>query len=382
MNIFSLSRFLAGVFMFWIAACAAAPRTISPYFEMPPDHLLQAERELFASALRQQKNNKLDSSINLWKRFLKNNPRSFRGYNNLGMAHYTNDRLSASISAFETGLALEPSDHKIKENLKRTLRFQVTLLRENKDYDAAIRLLKRVSQLSKEPELEKVALEIETLEDRIFEQVKRSNTLEDYEVFLARYPNSPKNSDEARRQIAQLKPQQPPTGEMPTMERGSPSASEMELEAFPGSMETPEPFVPDAVISEETIEIVAEPESGTQDEATQKEDEFPEGEPALDPEPILAEEPPKEEEPPVKEKMPEIVKEQPAAKKPVKKVKIITKTTSLRVRADPSIKAEIIEQLPTAAIVPMFQETGEWYQVEYLPGKKGWISKKYSQPAE
>ena len=172
--------------IFMIGACATVPRPTNPYFEMPPDHLLKAERELFSLALLQQKNNKLKSSIELWKRFLANNPRSFRGYNNLGMAHYTNDQLSLAISDFETGLALKTFDHKIKDNLKRTLKFQVTLLRENKDYDAAIHFLKRIGELSEEPEKEKVALEIETMEDRIFEQVKRSNTLEDYENFLAR----------------------------------------------------------------------------------------------------------------------------------------------------------------------------------------------------
>lgn len=65
--------------------------------------------------------------------------------------------------------------------------------------------------------------------------------------------------------------------------------------------------------------------------------------------------------------------------KPVKKVKVTTKMTPLRVRADPSSKADVIAQIPIATIVPMFQETGQWYQVEYSRGKKGWISKKYSR---
>lgn len=362
-----------------IGACATVPRTTNPYFEMPPDQLLQAERELFALALQQQKNNKLESSIELWKRFLANNPRSFRGYNNLGMAHYTNDQLSSAISAFETGLALETYDHKIRDNLKRTLKFQVTLLRENKDYDAAIHYLKRISELSEEPETEKVALEIETMEDRIFEQVKRSNTLEDYEIFLARYPNSPKNSDEARRQIARMRPQA--SMELPTMAmEENASSPNMELNPFvPESMETPRSSMPDTVISEDTIEIVAaeKPKS----EEMQKANEFPEGEPMLDPEPDIMDEPPAKkmkmsEEKPAMKKTP--VKA--TAMKPVKKVKITTKTTPLRVRADPSSKAEVVAQLPTATIVPMFQETGQWYQIEYLPGKKGWISKKYSKP--
>ncbi|MBC8284715.1 MAG: SH3 domain-containing protein [Nitrospinae bacterium] len=376
MKIISVGRLIIGILMFWIGACSTTSRTINPYFEMPPDHLLKAERESFALALQQQKNNKLETSIDLWKRFLTNNPRSFRGYNNLGMAHYTNDQLSPAISAFETGLALEPFDHKIKENLKRTLRFQVTLLRENKDYDAAIHFLKRISELSQEPEKEKVSLEIETLEDRIFEQVKRSNTLEDYEVFIARYPNSPKNSDEARRQIARMWPQQSPMGEMPTMATdSSPSAPNRELESFvPESMETPKSSMPDTVISEDTIEIVAESKQGTKKETMQKGSEFPEGEPVLGPEPTLVDEPPVKEKP--------IKSKKVAAVKPVKKVKITTKTTPLRVRSDPSSKAEVLAQLPTATIVPMFQETGQWYQIEYLPGKKGWISKKYSKLAE
>jgi hypothetical protein len=362
-----LWHLLLGIFM--VGACATVPRTTNPYFEMPPDHLLQAERELFALALQQQKNNKLDSSIDLWKRFLTNNPRSFRGYNNLGMAHYTNDQLSPAISAFETGLVLETFDHKIRDNLKRTLRFQVTLLRENKDYDAAIHFLKRIGELSEEPETEKVVLEIETMEDHIFEQVKRSNTLEDYEIFLARYPNSPKNSDEARRQIARMRPQA--SVEMPTMAEDDMSSSpNMGLKPFvPESMETPKSSMPDTVISEDTIEIVAAEKPRS--EEMQKADEFPEGEPMLDPEPDIMDEPPAKEM-----KKPSV---KATAVKPVKKVKITTKTTPLRVRVDPSSKAEVVAQLPTATIVPMYQETGQWYQIEYLPGKKGWISKKYSK---
>ena len=213
MQLFAVWRLSIWVFLFGIGSCATAPRALNPYFEMPPEHLLIAERKLFSLALQQQKNNKLKSSIGLWKRFLANNPRSFRGYNNLGMVYYTNDQLSLALSAFETGLDLEPFDHKIKENLKRTLRFQVTLLRENKDYDAAIQSLKRIAKLSGEPERKKVALQIQTMVNNIFEKVKRSNSLEDYEAFLARYPNSPGHSDEARRRIERLKFQKSLMGE-------------------------------------------------------------------------------------------------------------------------------------------------------------------------
>ena len=55
-----------------------------------------------------------------------------------------------------------------------------------------------------------VTLQIKTMMNNIFEQVKRSNSLEDYEAFLAKYPNSPGYSNEARRRIARIKPQKSP----------------------------------------------------------------------------------------------------------------------------------------------------------------------------
>jgi len=378
MKRFTIGRLLIVVYMLGVVSCATTPRAINPYFEMPPDRLLKTERELFALALRKQKSNKIDNSIKLWKRFLKYNPRSFRAYNNLGMAYYTNDQLLPAISTFEKGLTLEPFDNKIKKNLKRALQFKVTLLRENKDYDAAIHFSKRILELSKEPEREKVALEIETLEDRIFEQVKQSDNLESYEAFLARYPNSPKNSEEARRQIARMKVQKFPIAELPTMESKSlPSSPNLETESFGiKSMKTPNYSMRDPVISEEVIEIIAEPKlGGTKAEGMQQDSEFPEGELPLDPEGILL------DEPPVKEKLLE-QSEKTVVAKSIRKVKITTKTTPLQVHSNPSNKSKVLGQLPKNDIVPMFQETRKWYQVEYLPGKKGWISKKYSELAK
>ena len=210
MKLFAVWHLLLLVYLFGIGSCATAPQAVNPYFEMPPEHLQIAERELFSLALHQQKNNKLRSSIGLWTRFLANNPRSFRGYNNLGVVYYANGQLSLALYTFETGLDLEPFDKKIKDNLKRALRFQVTLLRENKDYGAAIQSLKRIAKLSVESERKKVALQIQTMVNNIFEQVKRSNSLEEYEAFLARYPNSLGHSDEARRLIERIKSQKFP----------------------------------------------------------------------------------------------------------------------------------------------------------------------------
>ena len=167
MKLFAVWHLLLLVYLFGIGSCATAPQAVNPYFEMPPERLQIAERELFSLALHQQKNNKLRSSIGLWTRFLANNPRSFRGYNNLGMVYYANGQLSLALSTFELGLDLEPFDKKIKDNLKRALRFQVTLLRENKDYGAAIQSLKRIAKLSVESERKKVALQIQTMVNNI-----------------------------------------------------------------------------------------------------------------------------------------------------------------------------------------------------------------------
>ena len=106
MRIFPIWYVLLVIFLFGIWSCSSVPRTVSPYYETPPDYLLKDERKVFARALNQQKNNKIESSIDLWKRYLRNNPRSYKGYNNLGMAHYSNDQLSKALSTFETGLAL------------------------------------------------------------------------------------------------------------------------------------------------------------------------------------------------------------------------------------------------------------------------------------
>ena len=202
-----LLRVLSIILLFGMGGCATGPVSVTPYFEMPPERLLTADLELYNRALEQLKNNQLDNSIDLWNRFLKHRPRSFRGYNNLGMALYSNDKLRPSIEAFETALSLEPFDRTIKNNLKRALRFQVTILRENKDYATAIEHLERVKKLTDLMKKEKVALKIETLQDLIYHQVKLANTLEDYEAFVAKYPDNPKNADEARSLIINMKPQ-------------------------------------------------------------------------------------------------------------------------------------------------------------------------------
>ena len=395
-----LWRIILMISLIELGGCATGSVSVNPYFEMPPDRLPKAELELYNRALDKLKNNHPDDSINLWKRFLENNPRSFRGYNNLGMAHYSNDQLEKSISAFETALALEPFDLKIKDNLRRSLRFQITIQRENKDYEKAIQDLEKVKKLTDLPGKEKVELDIETFQDLIFEQVKQANTLENYETFLAKYPDSPKNSDEARRQIAKMKPRDTPLGEFPELQD--------ELLTAPGQRPTrsleeafvPEPFIPEPMervpasspVYKETIEIVAEtkkPDEG-EEMSAEMQDELmdpvmeevsetakpsavkrpktiePMAEPALDPGMEMK-----------REKL-AVVSAAPEPQ-PTKRVRIMTRDTPLRVREKPDAQSKVVAQIRKGLVVPVFEEAKDWFWIEYQKGKKGWISKKYSK---
>ena len=401
----SLWRSILMILLIGATGCATGPASINPYFDMPPDGLPKGEHELYNRALFQLKNNYPDNSIKLWKRFLEHNPRSFRGNNNLGMAYYSNDQLESSVTAFETALALEPFDLKIKDNLKRSLRFEATILRENKEFGKAIQRLQRVRILTALPGKEKVALEIEQLQDLIFEQVKRANTLENYVAFVEKYPDNPINADEARRQIAKMKPQEAPLGKFPDMQE--------EFMPVPGQRPTKsmqedfiaEDFVPELVkpvrkpppvsppMLKETIEIVAETKKpGEEDEIPsdiQDEDDPGMEEVSESPKPQAMKQPIPMEA--LGEAGPdpsmEMKRETPsmastaAQSLPIKRVRIVTRKTPLRVRENPETKSHVVAQIPKDSVVPVFQEKNGWYQIEYQKGKKGWISKKYSTSA-
>ena len=380
-----LLRVLLVIFLLGAGGCATGPVPVNPYFEMPPERLPKAELALYNRALEQLKNNQVENSIDLWNRFLQNNPRSFRAYNNLGMALYSNDQLVPAIKAFETALALEPFDGKIKGNLKRALKFQATILRENRDYGVAIEHLEKVKKLTDLAEKEKVALEIETLQDLIYEQVKQVNTLEAYEEFLGKYPDNPKNSDEARRLIAQLRPQESPLAEFPEMQ------SEMLPEPAQRTTEPmQEAFVPEPMqsvptlppVRKESIEIVAETKQPDEEAEIQE----PVMREEVPPEPPVMEKPKMTEplaEPVVVDPDMEMKREKPAPPVqepvPTKRARITTKNAPLRVRAKPDILSPIVAQIPKNRIVPVYQEVKGWFQIEYQEGKKGWISKKYSR---
>ena len=385
-----LWRIILMIFLIGLGGCAMGSAPVNPYFEMPPDRLLKVELELYNRALEKLKNNHPEDSINLWKRFLEHRPRSFRGYNNLGMAHYSNDQLEKSIDAFETALTLEPFDRKIKANLKRSLRFQITIQSENKAYEKAIQHLERVKKLTDLAGKEKVELDIETFQDLIFEQVKRANTLKNYESFLAKYPDSPKNSDEARRQIAKMKPQDSPLGEFPELQDeilpalGQRPTRSLEEAFAPEPMETVPASSP---VYKETIEIVAETQKPDEEEEIQDDEgvDFAMEEVSETAKPSAMKRP--KSVGPMAEPVPdpdmEMKREKPAMVSPaprsIKRVRIMTRNTPLRVREKPDAQSKVVAQIRKGSVVPVFQEAKDWFQIEHQKGKKGWISKKYSK---
>ena len=166
--------------------------------ETPPESLSKFDQELFARAKLHQRRGQIESAIVLWKKFLQRNPNSYLSRNNLGLLYYANDDITQAIYHFEKGIKLSPTEIQLKANLARALKVQAVIFEENGEYDAAIRNLSRIVQLTAIREHEDIERQIEALEDRIFKQVKRSRSIEEYQRFLERYPNSPGNSDEAR----------------------------------------------------------------------------------------------------------------------------------------------------------------------------------------
>jgi hypothetical protein len=325
----------------------------------------------------------------------------------LGLLYYANDQISLAISQFERALDLEPGSVKIKRILLRALKVRVAILEENKEYDDAIVDLKRIFKLSPQQAREKIALRVGKFEDVIFEKVKGIDTLEGYQRFLEKYPDSLENSNEARRRVEELKQGSVSSlGSLPEADLGTdlPAMEGTAPEGFEGFAPEPVPE-PVAPPTEETIEIVTEssaPEVGSSPEEDRwtdipaMEDTAPEG---FAPEPIS--------EPvarPTEETI-EIVTEPPAplaiTPQPVvpsesvpertaeleyvfpKVVEVVKVKTRLNVRSEPKIRGgNIVFQLKLGERIPVLRENEGWYQVEYAPGKSGWVSKTYSKLME
>jgi len=210
------SAFILIIFILLSESCAKAP---SQFFEPSPGQFSPADQELFSRAMKHQKNGQIEPAIGLWERFLEKYPNSYEARNNLGLVYYASNEINLAIDQFEQGLKLTPGSVKIRDNLLRVLKVRTATLEKNEEYDGTIADLKRIAQLSSLGEQEKIERQIEAFEDKIFEQVKKSGSLGEYQNFIKKYPNSPRNSDEARLRIAEWKVahfQNPDTPTTPT----------------------------------------------------------------------------------------------------------------------------------------------------------------------
>ncbi|PIQ97077.1 MAG: hypothetical protein COV67_06170 [Nitrospinae bacterium CG11_big_fil_rev_8_21_14_0_20_56_8] len=375
----------------WVGACAT---TASNLLESSPPNLPPADEKLFIQALYLQKEGHIGKAIELWDQFIKKYPRSFEAHNNLGLAYYANDRIQLAASEFESALVLEPRDPTIRDNLKRALKLQATLQTENKEYEKAIQELVRLKGYASPPEAEAIGFEIEVLQDKIFEQVQKAGTLQAYQEFVTKFPNSPQNSDLARKKIEELKMKQavPPTAPVPAptaLPRPTEGVKEQKPEGFEimplEAMKLPSPGEP-------TVEVLVTPPAETPAPET----------PLLPPASTVETEPEKPEAPSAvasaesamtKKIAPAAAGKKkttgeaaPAKKKKAppsvkKKVKIATKKDPLLVRDSPR-KGKVIHKLDRGTVVTVVGENDGWYEIEFGRGKKGWIAKKFTKPVE
>ncbi len=367
-----------------VTACATAP---SQFFDSAPGRIPMSDQELFSRALAHQKKGQIEPAIGLWEKFLQKYPQSFEARNNLGLLHYSNDEITLAISQLKQGLNLEMSSVKIRENLTRALKVRVAILEENKEYDRAVVDLNQIAQFSRIEEQEKIERQIEGFEDKIFEQVKKSNLLEEYQGFLEKYPNSPRNSDAARLLIEELQ-------QIEEIKKEDPFSviPESDLETEPPAMSeemVEESFAPDEMpdvpqsLPEETIETVKEsvaPESAPAPPVEVSPPVEPEvvakPVPMVNPAPVVPTEP-------VPQPTAKVEPKAEPAPPPAPKMVEVIKARVLNVRAEPKVETgNIVYKLKKGAKTVYVGENEGWYQVEYTKGKKGWISKQYSKLLE
>ena len=315
-----------------MGACAKPP---SQFYDSLPEQISMTDQRLFSRAIAHQKKGQIGPAIGLWEKFLEKYPNSYEARNNLGFLYYADDQITQAISQFEQGLSLELSSVKIKDNLLRALKVRIAILEENKEYDEAITDLKRIAQLSSIEKQEKIERQIESFEDKIFKQVKKSDLREEYQEFLKKYPNSPKNSDEARLWVKESEQ----TKEI--KQKGQP--------VIPGSFALEE--VPDVVGS------LSEENTGTIEESM-----IPD-QPA--PTKVLSES-----------------MEETSLSPAIKMVEVI-RSNVINVHSEPKIERKnIVHKLKTGTQVIYTDENEGWYQVEFANGKKGWVIKKYTKLLE
>jgi len=272
---------LVGVLILWAAACA--PKRLTPQYETPPPDLKLEDNRLYYKALDAQNRGRLSEAEELWEVFLKRYPDSVEGHNNLGRVYYLNDNLSQAVQQFERGLELEPGDARLRQNLADALKLQSNLLFEDKRYDATIQKLQRLHEIAPQEQKQGIQIRMEKVEDRIYEQVRSSDTAEAYRAFIDKYPDGI-NAQRARQRLKEIEAQSGKTestsgvpGVLPGKKKTPPVPPPERPVTEPGPK--PESKQEELVIFEENFTdetldetIVEEPgmESGTQPPASKK----------------------------------------------------------------------------------------------------------------
>ncbi|MFQ5716020.1 MAG: SH3 domain-containing protein [Nitrospinales bacterium] len=131
----------------------------NPFFEKPPPSAAFREYQTFNKALIARYKGETESSISLWKEFLKKHPESYEALNNLGETYFYGNWLNESIETFESAYKLKPGDRKIKKNFLGSLWAREERAKANKEYHKALFDLKRMYSLASLDERRKIIRE-------------------------------------------------------------------------------------------------------------------------------------------------------------------------------------------------------------------------------
>lgn len=131
----------------------------NPFFEKPPPSAAFPEYQIFNKALIARYKGEAESSISLWKEFLREHPESYEALNNLGETYFYDDRLDESIETLESAYKLKPGDRKIKKNFLGSLWAREERAKANNEYHKALLDLKRMYSLGSLDERRKIIRE-------------------------------------------------------------------------------------------------------------------------------------------------------------------------------------------------------------------------------
>ena len=192
MKLFETKHLIAllGLLALIISGCASGgSKPTAQQFKAPETIADGPDNKLYSQALKAQNSGQFESAIKLWKSFLSKHPKSFEGHNNLGLVYYTQDMLSQALREFETAYRLNREDEKIRKNLARALRFQASMLHENREYFKTLEILARLELIVEPEEKQAILFKQEQVEDQIFLQVIKADNSASYQEFVNQFPD-------------------------------------------------------------------------------------------------------------------------------------------------------------------------------------------------